>query len=334
MPESKENIKEFEFVEDKKQIPREVVIYRDIDDMGRVFVTEETLQHFHLPMPEYKILLDNGVEIYEIRKEVALYIIDHAQNKYAPYHIQYQSFDFDNELIDQVSDQAKKTAEKPIDEIQIFRDIDDSGRAFVTGEVLKRFHIEGTGLTVYLNNMVVYEIDPVQAINIINNSNNPYAPYSIRYVSIEFEKEEDKKVEKTPVQEPIKQEDDYIPGTTYRKPRTRKPEETEEHYVAYLEGYYDSVFKHEEETKNYIPGTKIEKPRVRGIHVSDDAYVDYLRDYYNRVFSKETMEKVSSKNLIKPRERGIYESDEEYETYLSAFYGTPVETEEKQEHRR
>ena len=343
MPESKERVQEFEFVENKRPEPMNVVIYRDIDDLGRVFVTEETLRRFHIGMPEYKIVLDTGVDIYEVRKEEALYIIDHANNSYAPYNIQYKSFDFDNELDDGVSNRAKGTKEKPIDEIQIFRDIEDSGRAFVTADVLKRFNVKKTGLTVYLNNMVVYEIDPVQAINIINNSNNEYAPYSIRYVTIEFDKEEDKSKGQIPYNDAVstiqgpaekKPEEEYIAGTSYKKPRPRKPGESEEHYIAFLEGYYDSVFKHEEELNNMIPGTNIKKPRVRDVYETDDAYVDYLREYYNRVFSPETREAITTRNLIKPRIQAEGESDDNYLEYLSLFYGTPVDKDGNPKHRR
>ena len=351
MENSRENLEEFDFVEEKeKQRPSEIVIYRDVDDLGRTFVTQETLHRFHMTTPEYKIILDNGVEIYEIRPQEATYIIDHANNKYAPYSINYQSFDFNNELDD--AKQQNQNEEKPIDEIQIFRDVDDSGRAFVTEEVLERFHIDNPKLKVLLSNMIVYEIDPVQAINIINNSNNPYAPYTIRYVSIQFDKtpvipyRDDLSTVKTPiipyndalstVKDMEEEKEEYIPGTKYKKPRARKPYESDDHYVAYLEGYYDSIFNHEEvaakEEQTQKEENDVVKPRVRGIHESDEAYTEYLRNYYNKIFNPETQEKVSSRKLILQRKQREGESDEDYIEYLAMFYGTP-EIPQKEEHK-
>ena len=327
-----EKITEFEFDEKKySNEPNHIVLYRDVDDFGRVFATAETLHRFRLIVPEYKIVLDNGEEIYEIKPEAANYILNHSANRYAPYDVQYQNFDFDNELTDSLQETAKETKEKTIEEIQIFRDVEDTGRAFVTQEVLDRFHIEPTGLVVLLKNMAVFEIDPVQAINIVNNCDNAYAPYTIRYVSIQFEKEK-KPIGPIPyrddlstVKEPEKKESEFIEGTKYKKPRRKRADETEEHYVAYLEGYYDSIFTHEENTEEYIPGTRIKKPRNRDIHETEEEYVKYLKAYYNKVFSNGPY-----LTTTQPRRRKEKESVEDFNEYLAMFYGIKYPKEEKE----
>lgn len=438
MNKSEQELEEFEIVEKEREEIPEIVIYRDMDDQSRTFVTADVLRRFRIDEPEYKITLDERTIIYEIKPQEAAYIVDHANNQYAPYTIRFQNFDFNNELNDTMKEEPPENQEKAPDEILIFRDVEDSGRAFVTRDTLRRFQITTPGSKVFLGHMIVYEIDPVQAINIISNCNNPYAPYMIRYVSIEFDKpqvkeepkeepkekprdeiiiyrdiedsgrafvsksvlnrfqipvpaskvllenmivyeinpadaiaivdncnneyapynirymaiqfdpiqkEEEKPKEESheepPVEktEELEEDDNLIPGTNYRKPRVRRPYETDDHYVAYLEGYYDSIFGNEEDlfnprkeeipvSDNLIPGTNYEKPRVRGNYETDEEYVDYLRDYYNSIFGTEENHLPEKNNVIVPRQRRDGESEESYLEYLAMFYGTPVTEEE------
>lgn len=335
MSKPKEELEEYEIVEekDKVQTPEvdEIVIYRDKDDINRTFVNEAVLRRFSLAIPPYKLVLDTKEEIYEIEESEAIFIIQHANNPYDPYTIRFQSFDFDNELHDTYEHMDNK--KKTIDEVVIYRDVHDSGRAFVTEDVLKRFQLETPSRRVLLGESTVYEIDPIQAINIINNSNNSYAPYSIHYMNIEFDTEYympyDESIStvvedpmpyndrvSTVVEDPMPynervstivedpmpynesistvEDESLIPGTNFKKPRARKPYETDEHYVAYLEGYYDSLFG-EQETPEPVkvektPGKDYDKPRVRGNHETDDEYVDYLEEYYNSIFGEEEQE--------------------------------------------
>ena len=63
-----EQLEEFVFVERKREpeIPAEVVIYRDMDDLGRVFVTRDILKRFVIEQPAFKIALDGDTVLYEI----------------------------------------------------------------------------------------------------------------------------------------------------------------------------------------------------------------------------------------------------------------------------
>ena len=346
-----ENIEEFEFVEDKKKKePEEIVIYRDVDDLGRAFVTESTLRRFHIPLPMYKLLLDTKDELYEIKPKEAIYIIEHANNSFDPYTIRYQNFDFNNELDDEYQNGRKKAKQgEALEELIIYRDVDDSAKAFVGTEVLKRFHIKKPNHKVILGDVLVYEIDPVLAINIINNSNNKLAPYAIRYVNIQFDH-----VEKHGKEEPIpyEEKETVIPykervipyeepkkETRYpsvRRPRMRRPNETEEQYVIYLEGFYDSLFGYSEE-KEEARRERKEQPKKPVIvndtehnHENietDKEYVEYLKKYYQQMFRPEALEKLKPRNLIKQRKRRDDETDEEYAAYLEMFYAEPTEEE-------
>lgn len=314
MAENEEKLEEFEIVEEEREKPDidQVVIYRDKDDLGRTFVTEEVLREFHISIPPYKLVLEDGQRIYEIKAQEAIYIIEHANNTSNPYHFQFQTFDFENELNDTYQ-QAKKDETPATTEIVIYRDVEDSGRAFVTKEVLDRFELPEPYTRISLGEETIYEITTSQAINIIENSTNEYAPYSIKYTSIQFQKpvlgETDSFIE----------EDDKIPGTSYQKPRERRPEESEEHYVSYLEGYYDSLFKSEEEEPKEVV---YEKPRPRGIYETDEEYTAYLEQHYSKIFPNKEEEKVEDSAVPRPRKAG--ESNEDYAEYLVLFYAQPM----------
>lgn len=334
-----EDYEEFEIVEDKKD---EIVIYRDKDDLGRVFVTKPVLDKFHIEMPYYKLRLDNDEELYEIKPQEAIYIIEHADNRFAPYDIRYQMFDFSNEIEDETQEQIRKQMEGPMETIKIYRDINNSERAFVTRDVMMRFHLDDDHHKVLLGDFVVYEIDPTEAINIINNSMNKYAPYNIEYVGIEFEKtntkEEKPIVEEQPVVEEVKEEkkeEKVEQKPKQGKPRPRRENEPDEVYVAYLEGFYDCLFKvdaekeeKERKQKETQKPTIVKDPRDRSSYNSDKEYLEYLKDHYSSLYNKKTMDVIQSKNVITQRKKRPDETDEEYNAYLSMFYGTDEKVEE------
>ena len=316
-----------------------ITIYRDIDDSGRTFVTKSVLERFHLPLPVFKLELTNDVDIYEINPTQAIYIIENANNKYAPYQIRYQDFDFANELRDEYSKKEKKNLSITDDEIQIYRDVEDSSRAFVTLDVIKRFHLNNLSLRVSLGEYDVYEIHPVDAINIINHASNSYAPYRIRYVNIQFEPEN-----KTMEEHDEEEREEYIPGTSYLKPRGRKDYESDEEYVQYLEKYYESIFGKD---NRLIPGTYHKKPREVNFGESWVDYEAYLESYYNKIFPQDeakfekNLDELLNRPIFSQRSKREDETLEEYESYLSTYYDISrrkmlEEEEEKEEkvHRR
>ena len=110
--------------------------------------------------------------------------------------------------------------------------------------------------------------------------------------------------------------EDYIAGTTIRRPRERGIYETDEEYVEFLERYYNYYFRdaavhsnttyrltrdqiiqdlpiyqteevpftEEDYSDEYIPGTNIRRPRYRGIYETDEEYVEFLERFYNHHF--------------------------------------------------
>ena len=299
-----------ETVENEEDYYDTIVIYRDVDDSGRTFVTKAVLDRFHLALPVFKLELTNNIDIYEISPYQAIYIIENANNHYAPYKIRYQDFDFANELRDEYAKKDKKKSGVFLEEIQIYRDVDDSGRAFVSLDVVKRFHLDNLSLRVSLDGYDVYEISPVDAINIINHADNNYAPYGIRYVNIQFDREDN-------------DQENLIAGTHYQKPRGRDPHESDEEYVSYLENYYEKFFGKDE---SLIPGTYHKKPRGASLNESWVDYESYLKNYYDRIFPKDqarlgkNLDNLLNKPIFRQRSKREDETLEEYESYLSTFY--------------
>lgn len=285
-----EELQEFEFVESRVLPPMEVVLYRDMDDLGRVFVTEEVLRRFHIKKPEFNIQLDRDTVLYEIRPRQAKHIIEHDDNKYAPYTVRFQNFDFNNELRDEA---AQKNGFRAMKNIIIYRDIDNPKKAYVKRDVLKRFHIAESSDKVQLGQKEAFAITPIQVINIVNNANNEYAPYHVRYVNVELSKKEEMP------QAPIE--------ITVATPRKKHYGETPEHYSAYLEGFYDGK-----------TGEKRALSEAEELAIGKK-YADYLlKNYYKLTMHKQLEE--NARTRVKNTTPTVRHS-EEYEELARMVYG-------------
>lgn len=107
--------------------------------------------------------------------------------------------------------------------------------------------------------------------------------------------------------------EEYIAGTTIRRPRERGIYETDEEYVAFLERYYNDYFpearEHSDTTYNLNRNQIIQdQPIYQPVEEQTFTEEDYSEDY------------IDGTNIKKPRNRGIYETDEEYIEFLENFY--------------
>ena len=261
-----DQLEEFVFVESKKEpnYDAEVVIYRDMDDLGRVFVTRDVLRRFFIEQPAFKIALDGETVLYEIEPAEAIRIIELSDNSYAPYHVRYQNFDFDNEIKDNALNNKILNV---TDEITVYRDIDNPDIAYVDEAVIKRFCIKPTK-SLFVGDKEVFAVTPVQIINIINNANNKYAPYAIKYVDIELDFKEENEVL------PVEEEEEFV------GPRRRNYGESDDHYAAYFEGFYDGIgFARKANIQTETLNSKDEMLKQK--------YSDYLtRKYYDTAVNR------------------------------------------------
>lgn len=116
---------------------------------------------------------------------------------------------------------------------------------------------------------------------------------------------------------------DYIAGTTIRRPRNREINESDEEYVAFLEEYYnyyfpnacnqsndiyhltrnqiiqDSPILQQDYNEEFIPETNIRKPRNRNVYETDEEYVDFLENYYNYYFQNEENQDTNTSGISK-----------------------------------
>lgn len=244
-------LEEFVFV-DTKDKKDEIVIYRDVDDIGRVFVTNNTLQRFHMIKPAFKLLLDRGDDLFEISPQDVIYIVEHADNEAIPYTVRYQNFDFKNELIDEAQKNKKVPATDNSDIVNIYRDVENSDKAYVTLDILKRFQLAMPQHRVVIGDKVVYEIDSVDAINIINNANNRFAPYQIQYVNLQLDRSDPKHSHYHDKLEELKRHldtvfssnDKFVPDAITQS--STKVETKDEDYLAYLKEYRKKMFSPQE----------------------------------------------------------------------------------------
>lgn len=248
----------------------EIVMYRDIDDSGRIFVSKQVFDRFHLIPPKYEVTIGDDLVVYELSSGAAVDILNNANNSYAPYIIRFVYIELEEKIIPYNDDISK------LDDKGELKDVNDSVMPY--------------------NDAVSVLDSNGQYKNIasdINQIEDPIIPIEEPIIPAE----EEVVVEQPITAKDLLNEDEYIPGTDLKKPRKRGDYETEEEYVKYLEGYYDGIFgeKNKNEDKpifdllndNLIPGTNFERPRVRGIYESDQEYVKYLEDYYNSIFPEE-----------------------------------------------
>lgn len=172
-------------------------------------------------------------------------------------------------------------------------------------------------------------------------TSEPFAQPGNNGTEVEQPRYEEPEIEQ-PIEHAIFTEEDfseeYIAGTTIRRPRARGIYETDEEYVAFLERYYNHyfpeataqtdstyrltknqiiqdppiyqreeqpMFTEEDYSDEYIEGTGIRKPRVRGIYETDEEYTAFLERFYNYYFQnvKPTTVRIDSEENTNQRTR-------------------------------
>ena len=140
-----------------------------------------------------------------------------------------------NEMVD--INELKPAEEK----VTIF---DEDGKYYVRKYTVDRFKLKSADLEneVRINGSLCYKINAQDVERIKENANNDFSPYKadVREISLE-----DITVNGI---SPADTKDELIPGTNIKRPRDRKPLETDEEYEAFLKNYYDKVFPQQEET--------------------------------------------------------------------------------------
>ena len=137
---------------------------------------------------------------------------------------------------------------KPAEEkVTIFN---DSGEYYVRKYAVDRFKLKSADLEneVRINGSVCYKISEHDVERIKENANNAFSPYIADIKEITLEKKNEISEEDT--------KDELIPGTKIKRPRDRKPYETDEEYELFLKEYYGKVFPPVEKEEKKEPTTE------------------------------------------------------------------------------
>ncbi|MBR5370278.1 MAG: hypothetical protein IK137_03125 [Bacilli bacterium] len=172
------------------------------------------------------------------------------------------------------------------EKVTIFKD-NETNDYYVRKYTVDRFKLKSADLgnEIRINGSLCYKISENDVNRIKERANNSFSPYIADVKEVTIEKEEEIKPEDT--------KDELIPGTIIKRPRDRKPDETDEQYQEFLGKYYSKVFpiEEKEDTKDeLISGTTIKKPRDRKPDETDEQYQEFLREYYSKVFPPEEKE--------------------------------------------
>ena len=301
-----------EFVIDDVKVD-EIVLYRDLNDSGRVFAEEKVFTRFNLKLPK-KVITYGDKELYELLINDAIDILDNANNNITPYIVNYSYID-SKEIKDKNESKIKGTlivfrdAKRPnmlyirkidydkygfdfdVEEVRISGldccSIDQGDLSYIIGLANNNdlFDIEYNDVDININNMEpVYKDMPDQVVNIYKNSEDGKL-----YITKEiFEKLHFN----TNVVEVV------INGMSLY--------EIDENNYAYIIISASNKYNpyriivnnvrintnESMDDREYIPGTNYLKPRVRGPYETDEEYVSYLEEYYNNIFGNKNDIKV------------------------------------------
>lgn len=196
---------------------------------------------------------------------------------------------------------------KPAEEkVTIFN---ENGNYYVRKYTVDRFKIKTADLDneVRINGSLCYRINEKDVERIKENANNTFSPYIADIKEINLENittngipEEDTKAE-------------LIPGTNIKRPRDRKPYETDEEYEAFIKNYYDKVFPQSTNKDEILPNTTetalvaLPKDEIEEIeeYVSTDTNIEKIviykenDRYYVRAFAVDRF-KLKSVNKAEP----------------------------------
>ena len=208
-------------------------IYRNVKNEETWYVRKEVFDRFHLNTDVESVII-SGVPCYVVDEDDLAYIVGNANNKYAPYKVEFVDVEVDSKNM-RPGENAKV-----LGKITLYRNINDENMFFIRKDSFERFHLETDVEAVRINGEIYYVVDPEDLEYIIGNANNKYSPYRLEFKDIPLGKVGRKNRKRESARDLV--EEEYIPGTDIKKPRSREPYETDSEYVQYLEEYYNEVF--------------------------------------------------------------------------------------------
>lgn len=214
---------------ENEKAKRTLKIYRNELNTEKLYIKKEDFDKLQIKADVEEVIID-GESYYVIDNRDLTEIISKANRNKKPYKVEYEDIKINvRKMKPAENENARKT-------ITLYKTNEDKGIVFVKKDIFNQFRLSSTVEEVQINGENYYILDPGDLEYIIGNANNPYSPYKIEYKEIEFkDKNRQEKAEDL-------LDNEYIPGTNFKKPRVRENNESDEEYVTYLENYYESIF--------------------------------------------------------------------------------------------
>ena len=202
-----------------------VKIYRNTDQQNRLYISKEVFDRFHFNTDVEEVIV-SGVHLYVIDDNDLAYIISNASNKYNPYQVA---------IIDsKMESKNMRPAHNDVatESVTLYRNDRDEDTFFMTMNDYHKFNLKTPVEEIIVNGIPFYLIDSDDIEYIVRNANNRTNPYRLEYKDLPKREENAKDLV----------DSEFIPGTTFKKPKARGEFETDQEYVAYLESFYKGLF--------------------------------------------------------------------------------------------
>ena len=309
------------YVDDKKkeETPKEdfkpkkkLVIYRDVNRPSMLYLRKDSYEKFDLKTDVEEVII-SGIPCCVIDQGDLSYIVNHANNSFNPYEIEYKDIEIN------VKNMKPIYTETPTEVIRIFRNVDDKDKFYIKKDVFDKFHFNTDVEEVVISGLPLYVIDDNDLAYIISNASNKFNPYQIAIIDVKLDSKNmrpatnEKAVDEVILYKAVGENNQfYMEASEFKRFGFDTPVEevtiggklyylidnNDLEYIVrkannkiypYKIAYKDLSVEKEETAsdmldEDLIPGTNFKKPRARGINESDEEYVSYLEEYYKEIF--------------------------------------------------
>ncbi|MBR6137195.1 MAG: hypothetical protein IKQ06_03480 [Bacilli bacterium] len=170
--------------DEKKVLLKEMLLNSDVElpsddeldihfeDMGFDEETGGVKSHY--------VLYKKEKEVNDTKEEI-------EENKEEDIPIFEENVDTDIPVVEETTTPAEVQEKEPIERIDIYKDTED-GKFYAYKPVFERFNIEPASDEVKVNGIASFRVNAEDVIDIMNNQNNDYSPYSVVVSNSDVEK--------------------------------------------------------------------------------------------------------------------------------------------------
>ena len=161
---------------DDKGVDERIVFFRDMEHENDIYVRDYVVKRFNIVPNSEPVKIEESV-CYRIEEDAANYIFGNQKNSYSPYFVEERLVSFPKE--EKVTEEIVE--EKPVTKLVFYQDLDNNYDKYVNHDIVKRFNLIPTSPETKIDDGNYYRIDNEDALYIIGNQENHYAPYEIEF---------------------------------------------------------------------------------------------------------------------------------------------------------